>query len=351
VNKCKSNSGISGSHCAGPYEHGSTMMGGHGFGSVYITPTTPSTATAAATATTTPEHGWTKWKGTAVPGTACHSACQTGTPPTTDPMGYIVTSWCNTTDNLWGECGGCAPGKYKPTGSNVCSGVCSSDQESLDDGPHTDCGTCMDGMVTGFSGSNSRSCTSCTCKLNTSHPVQMRHNTEPVFTCQSHTHTDASLATRCFPARFGSASGGSYQCTKSGRRKFARTHKDFYNQQSSEGYHNWWAVECGLEKIVRCEAISGTSTTKCYVKKQAQCIKTCKGTTIWSNGNQKPTHVTNALASTVAGNCFPVCVNNSRSDKKIKAVPGFLAVASSLSRSEGPLEDQFDWCKEEAIGL
>jgi hypothetical protein len=166
VNKCKSNSGISGSHCAGPYEHGSTMMGGHGFGSVYITPTTPSptaaptthpkccwnrliqsctedsncdsggegcilfgantesyganpcntmscesqglaynaemgkcvatataatsataattaaataTATAAATATATPEHGWTKWKGTTVLGTACHSACQTGT--------------------------------------------------------------------------------------------------------------------------------------------------------------------------------------------------------------------------------------------------------------------------------
>jgi len=340
--KCKSNSGVASSHCAGPYEHGSVMMGGHGFGSVYKVPTP----------TPTPQHGWTKWKGTAAPGTECSQACQTGTPPTADPLGYTVTSWCNTTDNLWGECGGCAPGKYKPTGSNVCSGTCSSDGESRDDGPPVHCATCIDGMVTGFSGSNPRSCTSC--KLSTSYPSLMRSTTEPVFSCQTHTHGDVQLSTKCYPPSFGSTSGGSYNCVKAGRRKFRRMHKDFWNKKSAEGYHNWWAVECGLEKTVRCAVTTtnGKAKTTCFVKKRAQCIKVCKGTTIWGNSAQVPTHVNDALASTVAGNCYAGCVDNTRTDKKIKAVPGFVpADPAGLSRSEGPLENPSDWCVEEAIGL
>ena len=148
---------------------------------------------------------------------------------------------------------------------------------------------------------------------------------------------------------------------KAGRRKFARTHKDFYNQQSAEGYHNWWAVECGLEKIVRCKVTQvgglttiGEAKTTCFVKKLAQCIKVCKGTTMWPNRGQVPTYVNDALASTVAGNCYSGCVDNTRTDKKIKAVPGHVPTASSvagISRSEGPLENPTDWCKEEAVGL
>lgn len=73
---------------------------------------------------------------------------------------------------------------------------------------------------------------------------------------------------------------------------------------------------------------------------------------MWSNSAEVPTHVNDALASTVAGNCYLGCVDNSRNDKKIKAVPGFVpADPVGLSRSEGPLEAQTDWCKEEAIGL
>ena len=310
------------------------MMGGHGFGSVYKV-----------------ERIYTKWKGTAAPSSVCKEECQSGTPPTSEPLGHTVSSWCKTTDSLWGECGGCAPGKYKPTGSNSCSGTCSSDQESLDDAPNADCATCADGHTDGgHSGANGRSCTSC--KLATSYPNSMRSATEPVFSCQIHTHADVQLQTKCFPSRFGSTSGGAYQCVKAGRKKFARLHKDFYNTNSAEGYHNWWAVECGLQKIVRCTASSGTDDTQCYVRKVAHCIKVCKGTTIWSNAAQKTTHITDALASTVSGNCYTGCTDSSRTDKKIKAVPGYVpANPAGIDRTQGPMEAPSDWCKEEAIGL
>merc|ERR1712164_39242 len=80
-----------------------------------------------ATAKAEGKFGYTTYKGTAPAGTPCASPCKTGDPPSQDPLRFLGTkSWCYTDKKkkFWGECGGCAAGRFKPTGKSECTGKC-----------------------------------------------------------------------------------------------------------------------------------------------------------------------------------------------------------------------------------
>ena len=192
----------------------------------------------------------TTWRGTSPPGTVCTSACHSGAPLSDEPLGFPgnITSWCYTdvdsgqapSKRLWGECGGCAPGKYKPAGSSVCSGSCGK-------GIGAGCATCLETSSVNehdsnglakwrVQGSEGWSCTSCPSGSYFQEPWHTDH-LNGACTADGTKHKVV-----CVPSNIvvGGYSGPTI-CAKTGEIKFyVRAPRFFEVEDPNCG--NWWAV-------------------------------------------------------------------------------------------------------------
>ena len=299
--------------------------------------------------TTAPNY--TTWRGSSSPNRACTSACQSGLAPSSEPLGYPVSSWCYTdidtgqasSKRLWGECDGCAPGTFKPTGSSVCSGMC-----------HQDCPTCvethsthmrLEGGVEVYPGHWSWACTSC--------PTGKYFSNiwGPDIFNGVCTNVGTRLKSDCKPVSVltGGAYVGATLCVKTGELKISVLHPDFW-KPGDANCGNWWAVRCGMHKYVRCSPESGSTDTVCIVQKRAECLEVCQGYAIVPGGPcnyQAPSndHIANFFTPDwrAGKTCYSGCTDASRDDGKIKA-DGF----HSGKSTSGSLISRQQWCSEQA---
>jgi len=291
--------------------------------------------------------------GNAPIGSVCESSCVTTAPPSSSVLGLVpgTRGWCfadnekskGASHRLWGECGGCEPGSYKPIGRSSCSGRCSAS-----------CRTCTDvkpNKYHGFSGKDVRNCNSCKEGWSPRNPYWGGPDTY-IFYCQENLDGSKNKM-QCRPYQgLKSADATSYVCMKAGTKTVSLMHPDFWIQ-NNPNYKNWWAARCFFSKMVKCVADQTSGATRCQVHKTATCLEVCRG----YNGGlgsydpdvamsaTRDTQITNTHGETnLPRKCYPGCTNQGSDIKATSPWPG------KSTSTAGPQMAKQDWCREEASG-